>query len=189
MTQTISAWLGIDVAKDKLDCALKTSSGKYQHKVVPNNDAGFATLAGWLEKKLAPTTPSAGVHICMEATGVYWEAVAACFADAGYRVSVVNPAQIKAHGTARGVRTKTDKVDAGLIADFAQALQPDAWQAPSASERSLRALVLRLEALTRMKTQRPTGWRSRELRFERALSAISPGSRRTSRTCCAPFKP
>ena len=153
MIFTISAWLGIDVAKDKLDCALKAASGKYQHKVASNNEEGFAALSGWLEKKLAPAVPAQAVHLCMEATGVYWEAVASYFADASYRVSVVNPAQIKAHGTARGVRTKTDKVDAALIADFVQALQPDAWQAPSPAERNLRAQVLRLEALVRMKTQ------------------------------------
>jgi transposase len=153
MTYTVGAWLGIDVAKDKLDCALKLSTGKYQHKAVPNSDEGFAALDSWLAKKLAPAAPAAVVHACMEATGVYWEAVAIWLADAGYRVSVVNPAQIKAHGAARAVRTKTDRVDAVLIADFAQALTPATWQAPSPAERGLRALVLRLEALVRMRTQ------------------------------------
>jgi transposase len=54
----------------------------------------------------------------MEATGVYWEAVAEYLANRGMTVSVINPAQIKAFGTSRLVRTKTDKVDAGGVRNF-----------------------------------------------------------------------
>jgi transposase len=89
----------------------------------------------------------------MEATGIYWEAVAECLLHAGYRVSVVNPAQIKAFGQSRLVRTKTDKADARLIAQFCHERAPEPWQAPSASEQTLRALVLRLEAVQAMYTQ------------------------------------
>lgn len=153
MAQTIMAWLGIDVAKDKLDCVLLVPSGKHKHKVVANDDEGFGELDGWLAKQLPAEVSAERLHVCMEATGIYWEAVATHYADGGYPVSVVNPAQVKAHGTSRGVRTKTDKVDAALIADYAQALKPATWQAPSPAERTLRAQVLRLDALVRMKTQ------------------------------------
>ncbi|GHU25631.1 hypothetical protein FACS189488_13040 [Betaproteobacteria bacterium] len=54
----------------------------------------------------------------MEATGIYREAAAEFLVNAGYRVSVVNPAQIKAFGQSCLVRTKTDQVDAQLIARF-----------------------------------------------------------------------
>lgn len=153
MAPTIMAWLGIDVAKDKLDCVLLAPSGKRKHKVVANDDEGFAALDVWLAKQLPADVGRERLHICMEATGIYWEAVATHYAHGGYPVSVVNPAQVKAHGTSRGVRTKTDKVDGALIADFAQALKPTIWQAPSPAERTLRAQVLRLDALVRMKTQ------------------------------------
>lgn len=153
MVPTIMAWLGIDVAKDKLDCVLLAPSGKRKHKVVANDEGGFAELDGWLTKQLPAEVGRKALHICMEATGIYWEAVATHCADGGYPVSVVNPAQVKAHGTSRGVRTKTDKADAALIADYAQALKPATWQAPSPAERTLRAQVLRLDALVRMKTQ------------------------------------
>lgn len=153
MAQTIMAWLGIDVAKDKLDCVLLVPSGKHKHKVVANDDEGFGELDAWLAKQLPAEVSAERLHVCMEATGIYWEAVATHYADGGYPVSVVNPAQVKAHGTSRGVRTKTDKVDAALIADYAQALKPATWQAPSPAERALRAQVLRLDALVRMKTQ------------------------------------
>lgn len=141
--------LGIDVAKAKLDCALRTAEGKIRHKVVPNTAAGFAALTEWLDKQGA-----LGVHVCMEATGVYWEAVAEYLASrSGFIVSVINPAQIKAFGASQMVRTKTDKVDARLIAEFCRERRPEPWQAPSAAEQALRALVLRLDALQAMRLQ------------------------------------
>lgn len=141
-------YLGIDVAKAKLDCALRLPDGKYKNKVVDNTPNGFAVLIAWLDKQ--------GVErpaVCMEATGTYWEAIAECLANKQWHVSVVNPAQIKAFGASRLVRTKTDKIDARLIAEFCCERQPDPWQAPSPSEQALRALVLRLEALLAMRTQ------------------------------------
>jgi transposase len=140
--------LGIDVAKAKLDCALRLSNGKYKHKVVDNNQNGFTALTQWLDKQGA-----ASPHVCMEATGVYWEAVAEFLANQEWTVSVINPAQIKAFGASRLVRTKTDKVDAQLIAEFCCERRSEPWQAPSPSEQALRALVLRLEALQAMRTQ------------------------------------
>lgn len=89
----------------------------------------------------------------MEATGTYWEAVAEYLADAGFTVSVVNPAQIKAFGAAALVRTKTDRVDARLIAEFCLAQCPAPWQPPSVALRELRALVARREALQGMRIQ------------------------------------
>lgn len=140
--------LGIDVAKAKLDCALRLQDGKYKHKVFENKPSGFAALIVWLAKHGAVEP-----HVCMEATGVYWEAVAEFLADRKMTVSVLNPAQVKAFGASRLVRTKTDKVDAQLLAKFGCERRPEPWQAPSPSEQALRALVLRLEALQAMRTQ------------------------------------
>ena len=141
--------LGIDVAKAKLDCALRLTSGKFRHKVVDNTPAGFKALDTWLAKEGA-----AALQVCMEATGIYWEAVAEHLADRPETtVSVINPAQIKAFGASRMVRTKTDKVDAKLIAQFCAERTPEPWQAPTPAEKTLRALVLRLDALQTMRTQ------------------------------------
>lgn len=67
---------------------------------------------------------AASLHVCMEATGIYWEAVAVYLNEAGHTVGVVNPAQIKAFGTSQLVRTKTDRADARLIAAFCATHQP-----------------------------------------------------------------
>jgi transposase len=155
--------LGIDVAKAKLDCALLLSSGKMRNKSVENNPAGFARLHKFLlDNKVQD------VHVCMEATGTYWEAVAEFLSDLGLKVSVVNPAQIKAFAASHLVRTKTDKVDSGLIARFCAERQPPAWQAPPASHRALRALVLRLDNLQAMRLQESN-------RLEDAREAVRDG--------------
>lgn len=141
--------LGIDVSKAKLDCALRLPNGKLRNKVVANSVQGFEALLAWMNKQ--------GVdqfHVCMEATGIYWEAAAEFLAGIkGCTVSVLNPAQIKAFGASRLVRTKTDKVDAELIAAFCAERHPPPWQPPAPAEQVLRALVLRLESLQAMHTQ------------------------------------
>lgn len=141
-------YLGLDVAKAKLDCALRFQDGKYKNKAVENTPNGFKTLVEWLAKHGATSA-----HVCMEATGVYWEAVAEYLAVEGMTVSVVNPAQIKAFGQSQLVRTKTDRVDARLIACYCAERRPAPWQAPSANEQALRAMVLRLDSLQTMRTQ------------------------------------
>jgi len=141
--------LGIDVAKAKLDCALRLPDGKLRHKVVENSLDGFEALKVWWEKQGANR-----LHVCMEATGIYWEAVAEFLAAFEHvTVSVVNPAQIKAFSASRMVRTKTDKADAKLIAAFCAERCPPRWQPPSPVEQTLRAMVLRLESLHVMHTQ------------------------------------
>lgn len=145
--------LGIDIAKAKFDCALRRPDGKFRSKVCPNTPAGFQALLTWLAAQGIALHDLPALHACMEATGIYWEALAEFLAGHGVIVSVVNPAQIKAYGTSCMVRTKTDAVDARLIAAFCLERAPKPWQPPSPAEQTLRALVLRLEALQVMHTQ------------------------------------
>lgn len=141
--------VGIDVSKAKLDVALRLlPSGKWKTKVVVNSAAGFVELRIWLAKHGVTIA-----HVCMEATGVYWEALAYDLAEHGFKVSVVNPAQIKAFGGAKGVRSKTDAVDARLIAEFCAGHSPAAWQPASKAVRRLRALVARRGALLQLRLQ------------------------------------
>jgi transposase len=146
--QARQAIVGIDVAKAKLDVALRQPAGKWRNKVVANNAAGFAELRAWLAKHGVTKA-----HVCMEATGVYWELVAQDLCDHGFEVSVVNPAQIKACAGVLGVRSKTDQVDARLIAEFCAMRAPALWQPPSRAIRRLRALVSRRDSLVDLRTQ------------------------------------
>lgn len=138
--------LGIDISKSKFDICLSREGGKFRHKVFPNSPVGFSQLSGWLSKQKVER-----IHACMEATGTYGEALATYLYDAGHRVSVVNPAVIKAYGQSHLSRTKTDKADAILIAQFCEERHPPAWQPLPAEIRQLQALVRRLDALMEMR--------------------------------------
>ncbi|MEX2474030.1 IS110 family transposase, partial [Marinobacter sp.] len=122
---------------------------KKKNKVFPNNQGGYKALLAWLSaRELAPE-----VFICLEATGPYSESVALFLADAGWLVSVVNPARVKGFAQSQLSRNKTDEADAYLLARFAGSAELEAWQPPSPEQRELRALVERLQALEAMRQQ------------------------------------
>ena len=140
--------LGIDLAKRSFDVTLLREGGDRRHKQFPNTSAGFEQLQQWLH-----TQHIDQVHACMEATNVYWEALAAFLADAQHIVSVVNPARIKGFAQSQMNRTKTDKQDSRIIALFCLQCHPDAWTPPSAAQRHLRALVRHRDDLLQTRTQ------------------------------------
>ena len=136
-------YLGVDVAKAKLDCMLlDTSTKKQKSKVVPNTSAGFKQLLEWLAKNHAPSP-----HVIMEPTGVYHEPAALALTDAGLTLSLVNPAQLRSFAHGLGVKTKTDKADSAVLARYGATQNPAAWQPPSLSARRLKALLSRRDAV------------------------------------------
>jgi transposase len=139
--------LGLDLAKAKFNARLVRAGGKLRHQVFPNTEAGFAQLSGWLAR-----LGVGRVHVCMEATGTYGDALAAYLYEAGHTVSRVNPAAIKAYAQSRLSRTKTDREDAALIAGFCLERRPPAWHPPAPELRELQALVRRLDSLIEMRT-------------------------------------
>ena len=139
--------LGIDIAKQRVAVALLVE-GKVRNRSFKNAPDGFESLALWLRKWGIDQ-----VHACMEATGNYGDALAIYLHGAGHTVSIVNPARIKGFAQSELIRTKTDKVDAGIIARFCLAMKPVSWTPPSPEIRSLRALVRWVDSLTGMLTQ------------------------------------
>ena len=141
--------VGIDVAKRKLDIAL-LYNGKIKNKVVENHPTGYSQLMQWLTEQGASWQTA---RICLEATGPYSEAVAVSLAEAGWSVSVVNPARIKGFAQGELARNKTDRADAALLARFCLAMRPSIWVPPAPAWRELRAWVDRLQALKDMRQQ------------------------------------
>lgn len=141
--------VGIDVAKRKLDIALLVN-GKIKSKVVENTPAGHALLQHWLVEHGAPQIDT---HICLEATGPYSEPVTTALVEAGWPVSIVNPARIKGFAQGELARNKTDRADAALLARFCAAMHPGVWAPPPPAWRELRAWVDRLQALKDMHQQ------------------------------------
>ena len=139
--------LGIDIAKAKFDVCVLLLDGTTRHKVFPNTAKGFELLRRWL---LQHTTER--VHACLEATGTYGAALALYLHEQQHVVSLINPAAIKAFGASRLTRSKTDRVDASLIARFCATQTPPAWTPPAAEVQELQGLVRRLDALVEMRT-------------------------------------
>ena len=89
----------------------------------------------------------------MEATGNWGLDLAAFLHGRGVRVSVVNPARIKAYGASELARNKTDRLNAALTARFCRAHAPFAWTPPAAGLREMRELVRRCDALKAARVQ------------------------------------
>jgi transposase len=128
--------LGIDLAKESFDATLLTSTGAQHYSSFSNSAEGFTQLQAWLGEHGVSE-----LHACMEATNIYWEALATFLHAHGYTVSVVNPARIKGYAQATMQRNKTDKLDSSVIASFCAKHQPSAWEPQSEEQRRLRALV------------------------------------------------
>lgn len=139
--------LGIDVSKATLDVAL-WDGVKFKTKHFGNTPAGFTALQAWLQ-----THHAHGCAVGLEATGSYSEAVACALHDAGYRVSVLNPAQVHAFAQAELGRSKTDALDAKRIARFTALHQPPPWTPPAPALRTLQALVRRLDSVLDLQQQ------------------------------------
>ena len=144
----MKAYLGIDVSKDSLEVVLLREGETAQQARFDNTRTGFNSLHNFLKKRKVER-----LHACLEATGHYGDGVALFLYEAGYTVSVVNPARIKGYAQSRMSRNKTDSVDATLIADFCRTQQPEAWTPPAPEVQELQAMVRHLHNLTEMRQQ------------------------------------
>lgn len=140
--------IGLDISKLKFDATILFENDKIKQRKFDNTNTGFKDFFKWFNVNKAEKA-----HICMEATGVYGDALATFLYDSGMTVSVVNPFQIKGFSQGMLSRNKTDRTDATLIARFCRAMQPKAWQPSPEYVRVLQALVRRLEALEGMNRQ------------------------------------
>ena len=136
--------LGIDIAKRKIDVALILKTAILT-RAFSNSPQGFKLLNAWLKSLHLKQ-----VHVCLEATGSYGDAVANFLHEAGHIVSVVNPFRIKGYAAAKLQRNKTDKADARLIADFCLTQNPVQWFPPTPQVMELQALTRRIEMLEEM---------------------------------------
>jgi len=140
------AYCGVDVAKATLSaCVLIGTAEKGKVKEFENGERGYQALMDWAKRVAGEAT----VRFCVEATGRYSWGVSEYLATTGEKLSVPNPARVKAYGVSAGILNKTDPADARTIAMFARALTQNAWRAPTPAERRLEELARRIEALER----------------------------------------
>lgn len=132
--------VGIDVSKDRLDVAVRPSGEVF---AVERNPVGLEQLT----LRLGALSPNL---VALEATGGFETVVAAALAAARLPVVVVNPAQIRAFAKAVGQRAKTDPIDAGIIAHFAEATRPQPRPLPDEATQLLADLVARRRQILEM---------------------------------------
>ena len=137
-----ACFVGIDVAKATLDCAVVPTGETWQ---VPNEDAALTELVTRVHR-LAPS------RIVLEATGGFELGVVAALAAAGLPVVVANPRQVRDFGRACGQLAKTDRIDAALLARFAERVQPELRPFPTEAAQGLDALLTRRRQLLEMLT-------------------------------------
>ena len=133
--------VGIDVSKARLDVAV----GEAEEFSVSNDQAGHAQLCERL-LAVAPTL------IVMEATGGLEREVAAQLTARELPIRIVNPRQVRDFARAAGILAKTDRLDAGVLVRFAQAMRLEPRGLPSEQVQALQALIARRNQLTEMLT-------------------------------------
>jgi transposase len=91
-------------------------------------------------------------HVCLEATGTYHLELALALDAAGVTLMVLNPKAAKRFGEALLTRHKSDPVDAGVLARFAESMPFTPWQRPSDAALGLRACTRQIAALKKIRT-------------------------------------
>jgi transposase len=140
----LSGAVGIDVSKSKFNASyLADSQSRGQHGEFTSDASGHAKFLAWLERVGA----GCALHLCMEETGCYGQALAAFLHEAGHHVSIVNAALIKNYGRSLNVRTKNDVVDARLIAQYTLERIPKRWIPLATQHQALRSAARRRDQI------------------------------------------
>jgi len=134
-------FVGIDVAQATLEIAVRPTGDSWQ---VANDEVAFGALVDRL-RELAPTL------IVLEATGGIQLPVVGALAAAGLPVVAMNPRQVRDFAKATGKLAKTDRIDAQVLAHFADAVRPEVRPLPDAATRELAILVARRRQLLEMR--------------------------------------
>lgn len=127
------AYAGIDVAKDRLDVVLRPS-GEYLEAT--NDEPGIGSVMRRLREGNVTL-------VVLEANGGMERPAAAALAVAGVPVAIVNPRQVRDFAKATGRLAKTDRIDAAVLAHFAEAVRPEPRPLADEHAQELAAVLLR----------------------------------------------
>lgn len=140
------SFIGFDVSKAAVD-AFALPDGEIRR--FNNDDPGLKQCLAWVQSK-----PDG---LCVvEATGGYETALASLLAAAGVRIAVINPKHVRDFAKAFGILAKTDRVDARVLALFADKRRPSVRALPDAAQRKFIELIDRRRQLVTMRAQEQT---------------------------------
>lgn len=161
--------VGIDVSKERLDAAVGSSGGV---RGFTNDPEGHRLLVEHLRA-------AAPARVVLEATGGYERAAVAALAAAGLPVIVINPRRGREFARAAGVLAKTDRLDAGVLALYAERLRPPPRPLPTPQQRALEDLVARRAQLVGMLTMEKNRLQQASAkRIRQSIEAIMKAIRR-----------
>lgn len=142
MSAKSELFVGIDIAKGGLDISIRPSGDSWS---ISNEPAEVLALVQRL-RELQPTL------IVMEATGGLEIPIWACLSGSELSVAVVNPRQVRDFAKSTGRLAKTDRLDAAVLAYFAQAIRPAPRSVPDAEAQEFEGLLARRRQLIEMIT-------------------------------------
>jgi transposase len=137
MNETISPFVGIDIGKARLDVAIGKSGEEW---AADNDPTG-------IQKTVARLTQLRPTLIVIESTGGLEVPLMLELSKAGLPFALVHPGRVRNFARSLGLLAKTDKLDARLLAHFAEAIRPPVTSLPSEAEQRLNALVVRRKQL------------------------------------------
>jgi transposase len=139
-TTSQTPYVGIDVSKTQLDVAIGENG---QFFTSSNNGAGINNIVRQMHK-------AKPALIIVESTGGLETALVAELFSSGLPVALVNPGRVREFAKSIGLLAKTDKLDAKLLARFAEAIKPTPTQLPTEEEQFLSALMSRRKQVIEM---------------------------------------
>jgi len=131
---------GIDICKSRLDVAISPGNQTFN---CPNTEAGIEKLVRRLQK-LQPQI------ILLEATGGYEFLLVAALREAGLPACFINPKFVRNFAKGAGITAKTDRLDAQVLALFAERMRPQPRTLPTAQQQELKQLLTRRRQLVEM---------------------------------------
>jgi transposase len=152
----MTLYVGIDISKDKFDVSFTVNGEVFGHETITNDKLGFKYLLKQAKnhrKKLKVEQ----IHFCMEATGIYHCGLCEFLQESSEKhsalVSVVNPVRTKSFSKSLMLRTKNDKVDSQMLAQYAFFHKPPMTPKTPENIKKFRALIRYQETLIKNRTQ------------------------------------
>lgn len=150
-------YVGIDVAKEKFDVSFTINSQEFfGYESITNDKGGYKRLLKQA-LKFKKQTNSKAIHFVMEATGIYHCGLCEFLQDLPEKhsaiVSVVNPVRTKSFSKSLMLRTKNDKVDSQMLAQYAFFHKPPITPKAPENIKKFRALIRYQETLIKNRTQ------------------------------------
>jgi transposase len=139
--------VGIDVGSKELVMVIRHKGKNHKARTFNNTPDGHAKIVKALSAKKGE------LKICLEATGIYHFDLAVALNYANLMLMVVNPKAAKHYFEALMTRSKTDQVDAGILAQYAETMPFNKWCMPAEKTLQLQAFSRKIAALTKLKTQ------------------------------------